>query len=152
MAGAYEPVLSRHPDARKARLPLFEPLAFGYLALSLGGPVASLCALYNGLLLRRPGLVVRAILVGLFSALAFFLTVAFLAGAGVENHRLIRVIGYLVHVLFGVLLVTSQWRHFRGHRFLGGAVIPLLWVVIAGILLQLQLPPKVALLLLGLPL
>lgn len=152
MVGAYEPVLSRHPDARKARLPLFEPLAFGYLALSLGGPVASLCAIYNGLLLRRPGLVVRAILVGVLSALAFVLTVALLIGTGVENYQLVRTVGYLVHVLFGALLVISQWRHFAGHKFLGGSAIPLLWVVIAGILLQLQLPPKIALLLLGLPL
>lgn len=149
---AYERVLSGYPDARRARLPLFEPLAFGYLALSLGGPVASLCALYNGLLLRRPGLVLRAILVGAFSALAFFLTVAFLLGAGLENYSFVRVIGYLVHVLFGALLVSSQWRHFHGHAFLRGRAIPLLWVVIAGIVLQLMLPPKVVLLLLGLPL
>lgn len=152
MAGAYAPVLARHPDARKAALPLFEPLTFGYLALLLGGPVASVCALYNGLLLRRPGLVARAILVGVLSAVAFFLTVAFLLGAGAENFRVIRLAGYLVHVLFGALLVTSQWRHFRGHRFLGGSVIPLLWVVIAGIVLQLLLPPKVVFFLLGIPL
>jgi len=152
MVGAYPAILSRHPDACKARLPLFEPLAFGYLALSLGGPVAALCAAYNGLLLRRPGLVVRAILVGVLSALAFVLTVALLIGTGVENYQIVRVVGYLVHVLFGALLVISQWRHFAGHRFLGGSAIPLLWVVIAGILLQLQLPPKIALLLLGLPL
>lgn len=93
MVGTYEPVLSRHPDARKARLPLFEPLAFGYLALWLGGPVASLCAIYNGLLPRRLGLVVRAILVGVLSALAFVLTVALLIGTGVENHRLVRIVG-----------------------------------------------------------
>jgi hypothetical protein len=36
--GACPAILSRHPDARKARLPLFEAIAFGYLALSLGGP------------------------------------------------------------------------------------------------------------------
>jgi len=152
MVGAYPAILSRHPDARKARMPLFEPLTFGYLALSLGGPVASLCALYNGLLLRRPALVLRAVLVGVFSAVAFFLTVVFLLGAGLENYSLLRVIGYLVHVLFGALLVTSQWHHFHGHAFLRGRAIPLLWVVVAGIVLQLMLPPKVVLLLLGLPL
>lgn len=152
MAEAYAPVLARHPDARKARLPLFEPLTFGYLALLLGGPVASVCALYNGLLLRRPGLVIRAILVGVFSAVAFFLTVAFLLGAGAENFRVIRVVGYLVHALFGALLVTSQWRHFRGHRFLGGSAIPLLWVVIIGIALQFLLPPRVVFFFLGIPL
>jgi chromate transport protein ChrA len=152
VAETYPLVLSRHPDARKARLPLFEPLAFGYLALSLGGPVASLCAIYNGLLLRRPGLAIRALVVGLLSAVTFFVTVAFLIGAGMENYRLVRVVGYLVHVLFGALLVASQWRHFRGHRHLGGKVIPLLGAVVAGILLQLALPPKILLLLLGLPL
>lgn len=69
-----------------------------------------------------------------------------------ENYRLVRVVGYLVHVLFGALLVPSQWRHFRGHRHLGGKVIPLLGVAVAGILVQLALPPRVLLLLLGLPL
>lgn len=148
----YKPILGRLPDGRVGRFPLFEPVAFGYLAVSLGGPVASVCALYNGLLLRRTGLVLRAIVIGALSFVCFFVAVTSLIGGGTTDGAVIRLVGSLIHLLFGALLAASQWDHFRGHRLLGGAVVPLLGTVIAGVLLRTILPTEVVLILLGFPL
>jgi hypothetical protein len=148
-APPYRPVLSRVPDGRRANAPLFDPLFFGYAALMLGAFPASLAALYNAAALRRWKTAALAVLIGIGGWVGFGLVLGALFLAGVKNAALAVFAGRVFSIALGALLAYTQWGHVRGHRILGGRRVPLLYAVLGALALQLVLPRRVILLLIG---
>jgi hypothetical protein len=151
VSASYLPALARVPDARRAPLPLFEPVLLAYVALLLGAPVASLLALFNAAVLRRPGPALLAAAAAAGSWLGFAALVSVLWELGARNVPLIILGGRIVHLLVGVLLAWSQWAHHRGHVFLDGREVPLLPAVLTAMALNYVLPFPFLLWLWGLP-
>jgi hypothetical protein len=146
----YRPLLGRVPDGRKARVPLFDPILFGYLSVMAGSGVGALPALYNAIALRRFGRAAVAVALGLMGRLGFHLLIGAASAAGITNVALVFLMGRLLHLGFGILLAWSQWGTVRGHRVLGGRIVPLLYCVLTTfVILQFLLPFKMLLFLLG---
>jgi hypothetical protein len=131
--------------------PLLNPILLPYLALVFGGVVAAIAGSYNALVLKRFGLVLRSLLVGLASSLCFVLAFAILRGAGVENRSVALIAGRLTHFAFGGVLYFIHRPHFRGHEFLGGTTVPLLPSYLVAIVVSLKIPGPIAAMLLGAP-
>jgi hypothetical protein len=145
------PLLSRHPDARRAKAPLLQPILLPYLALIFGSGVAALAACYNALMMRRGGLAARSLLAGAGGTIAFLVVAGNAIHFGAETVVAI-ILGRVVHFAFGGLLFSMQRPHIRGNEFLGGPMAPLLPSYLAAIAISLLLPSPLTLLLLGVPL
>jgi len=144
-----EPLLSRVPDARRSRLPLFPAAYFPYAALMIGAAPAAVCALWNAAGVRRWRPAIAALLLGAASWAGFGVVVG-LGMHGTRNLALVVIGARLVNLGFGLLLARTQWAYVRGHRFLGGAAVPLLQAVLATLVLALVLPTSTLLALWGL--
>jgi len=143
-------LLQRVPDGRRASLPLLSPVFFPYAALMLGPAVAGACALYNAVALRRGGLAVVAVVLGLLGWVGFGFVVAAAVAGGLENGLLALLPARLLNVGFGTLLAWSQWGHVRGHQFLDGKAVPLLHAVLVAFAAIFIIPLRARLLLEGL--
>jgi hypothetical protein len=141
-------LLTRVPDARRARFPLFDPVLLAYLSLILG-PIACLLGCVNALALRRPRLALTALGLGLFGWLGFGVVATLLLERGMRNVALVIVLARLCHVSAGALLAWSQWAHLRGHQFLDGRVVHTLGGVLVATALSVALPWPVRLWLWG---
>lgn len=139
-AQAYAPALAREPDARRAPFPLCDPVLLGYLSLVLGAPLACLAGLVNGVGLRRPRLVLIAIVLGVLGWFGFGAVIELLDRSGIRNVPLILLIARMWHIAVGALLAWSQWPHVRGHRFLDGRTVSTLGGVILATAASLALP------------
>jgi hypothetical protein len=146
----YQPLLSRVPDARRAPFPLVDPVLLGYLSFILGAPAAALCATYNALLLRRWLLALESAAVGLVAWFAFEPSITYVYEQTLDIN-IAFIILRLAGLAVGVFLAWRQWPHLRGHVFLDGKVVPILWGVIAGILIGTQLSMATLLTIMGLP-
>lgn len=148
---ALQPLLRRHPDARRSGIPLLDPILLPYVALMLGSGVAALAACYNALLLRRAGLALRSIFLAVVGWVLFLVVVVGTRRAGLENLAVGLILGRVVHFACGGVLYWMQRPYFRGHQFLRGPVIPMLASYLVALLVSMKLPVKVTLLLLGVP-
>jgi hypothetical protein len=142
------PLLRRHPDARRAKAPLLQPILLPYLALIFGSGVAALVACYNALMLKRGGLAGYSLLAGAGGMLSFLLVAGNAIHFGAEP-AVALILGRVVHFAFGGLLFALQRPHLRGNEFLGGPVAPLLPSYFGAIVISLLLPSRLSLLLLG---
>lgn len=145
------PLLARHPDARRAKAPILPSILFPYLALILGSGVASLAACWNAVMLRRGGLAIRSILVGLAGSLMFFIVVVGLVSSGTTRVSIALILGRVIHFAFGGLLYVMHRRHETGNEFLGGPELPLVASYVTVFVIQMMIPGRVLLLLLGVP-
>lgn len=145
------PMLRRHPDARKAKAPILPPILFPYLAVIFGSGIASLAACWNAAMLRRGGLAVRSILVGIGAWIAFVTVVLAIVVSGLAKVSIAIIIGRIVHFAFGGLLYAMHRRHATGNDFLGGPALPLVGSYVAAFVIHMMLPSRVLLLLLGVP-
>lgn len=143
------PVLHRHPDAREAPVPLPPAASWPYLALMVGIVPAAVGLLVTGLLLRRARPAVMALLVGLFGFLVplFLIVAATGLGYGAEAIKWVLLVDHLVAVALGVWLYKIANPYLRGHTFLGGRVLPLMWLVVGTFALIMLLPGETLLLL-----
>jgi hypothetical protein len=141
------PLLRRYPDARRAKAPLLPPALLPYLALLFGSSVAALVAVYNALMLRRPALALRSLLIGVGGWVSFFLIITF-ANA---NVRVVMILGRALHFAFGGVLYAMHRRHFTGSQFLDGPALPLVKSYVAAVVIYFILPSAVVALLLGVP-
>ena len=148
---AYTPALQRVPDARKAPFPLPDPVLLGYLSLVVGAPLACLVGAVNGVALRRPRLVLIALGLGVVGWFGSWAVAEGVYRGGVHSLALVILSARVLHVAVGALLAWSQWAHLRGHRFLGGRVVPTLGGVVLATALHLALPWTAVLWLWGLP-
>jgi hypothetical protein len=144
------PLLTRHPDARRAKAPLVQPILLPYLALIFGSGVASLVACYNALMMKRGGLAAKSLLAGAGGMLAFLVIVNNAIHLGAQP-AVALILGRVVHFAFGGVLFSMQRAHVRGNEFLGGPTVPILPSYVAVIVIWLLLPSRLALLL-GVPL
>ena len=145
---ALRPLLARHPDARRAKAALVPPILLPYLALMFGSGVAAVAAAYNAFMLRRGGLAVRSLLVGVAGWIAFLLIIA-----NASDHvRVMVIVGRIVHFAFGGLLYRMQRAHFTGSEFLHGDALPLVQSYVVAFVVYLVVPAKVMAVLLGVPL
>lgn len=119
-----QPMLQGVPDARRAPLPLFEPVTIGVLALMIGAPLACILALLNGLQLRRLSLIVMAAVVGPATIVLGQWVFEVLVENGLENISLLLLGVRLLYVAAGLLLGWQQWLHVKGHALLGGRTVP----------------------------
>ncbi len=145
------PLLERHPDARRAKGPLLQPVLLPYLALIFGSGVASLAACYNALMMKRGGLAAKSLLVGLLGTIAFVVVGGIALRLGAAPAVAI-ILGRVIHFAFGGLLFAMQRPHVRGNEFLSGPMAPLLPSYLATIAISIFLPARISLLLLGVPL
>ncbi|HKR64065.1 MAG TPA: hypothetical protein VJZ00_10060 [Thermoanaerobaculia bacterium] len=141
------PLLRRYPDARRANAPLLPPVLLPYIALMFGSAAAALIGVYNAIVLRRAGLAVRAVLIGIVGWLAFY---AIIANAG-THIQMFAVIGRLVHFLCGGWMYLTQRPHYAGSQFLGGRALPLVQSYVIAFVLYIMTPSKLLLLMLGVP-
>ena len=146
------PLLRRHPDARRAKAPLLHPILLPYLALIFGSGVAAVAAFYNALMLRRGGLAVRSLLVGLAGWLVFLIVVGNAVHFGLHNVRIAVILGRIIHFAFGGLLYTMHRPHFTGNQFRGGRALPIVQSYVVAFILYFIAPTNLLLLLLGVPL
>jgi hypothetical protein len=146
---ATRPLLRRHPDARLASVPLLEPSLLPYLGLMFGSPVAAAVSLYNALAIRRVGLAVRSLLLGIAGWIGFLLVLVIANRFGADNIAFI--LGRMFYFAIGGALFFIHRPHHRGHEFLGGRSVPILASYLAAIAISILLPGRVALLLLGVP-
>jgi hypothetical protein len=137
-------VLAGHPDARRARLPLFEPALLAGFGALLGPLAAAAGALWNGLALGRPRLALSAALLGGLGWLA-------IAGAGHTFPSVDVLLARLLGLGCGTLLWRLQRAHARGHAFLGGVSLPTLSWLLLALLGALALPSALLRPLQGLP-
>jgi hypothetical protein len=143
------PLLRRYPDARRAKAPLLQPALLPYLALLFGSSVAALVAVYNALMLRRPALALRSLLIGVAGWVSFFLIIA---SANANAHvRVVMILGRALHFAFGGVLYAMHRRHFTGSQFLDGPALPLVKSYVAAVVLYFIFPSAVVALLLGVP-
>ena len=144
------PLLSGHPDARRARTPLLQPVLLPYLALIFGSGVASLASCYNALAMKRGRLAGYSLLAGAGGMLAFLLVASSAIHFGMVPAVAV-ILGRVVHFGFGGLMFSMQRPYVRGNEFLGGPVAPLLpsYGVAVGIFIF--LPARLSLFLLGVP-
>jgi len=145
------PLLSRHPDARRAKAPLVHPILLPYLALIFGSGVASLVACYNAVMMKRGGLAAKSLLAGGGGMIAFLVIVSSTIHFGAQP-AVALILGRVVHFTAGGLLFSMQRAHIRGNEFLGGPTVPMLPSYVVAIVIWLLLPSRLALLLLGVPL
>lgn len=145
------PALARVPDARRGAFRLFDPVLLAYLALILGGSLAGLLGVVNGVALRRPRLALTALGLAVASWLGFWVTVEGLSRAGVSSAQALVLAGRLVHMAAGGALAWSQWAHLRGHQFLDGRVVSTLGGVVMATAAFIALPWQARLWLWGLP-
>ena len=137
-------VLGGYPDARRARLPPFEPALLAGFGALLGPLAAALAGAWNGLALGRPRLVAGAGLAGPAGWLA-------VVGAGLALPSAESLLARLLGLACGLLLWRQQSPHARGHAFLGGTSLPTLpWLLLA-VLAALALPAAALRGLQGLP-
>ena len=137
-------VLAGYPDARRARLPLFEPALLAGFGALLGPLAAGAGAVWNGLALGRPRLALSAVLLGGLGWLA-------IAGAGHALPSIDALLARLLGLGCGALLWRLQRAHLRGHAFLGGVCLSSLpWLLLA-LLGALALPAAALRPLQGLP-
>lgn len=145
------PLLGRYPDARRAKAPILSPILFPYLALIFGSGVASLAACWNAVMLRRGGLAIRSLLVAIGGWLAFLVVVIGVVSSGLAQVSIALILGRVVHFAFGGLLYAMHRRHETGNEFLGGPAVPLVASYLTAFAIQLVLPSRVLLFLLGVP-
>lgn len=148
---AYEPRLLKMPDGRRAAMPLFNPVIIGYVSLMLGSLAGAALAVYNAIALRRARPLVRAVFLGGLGWLGFLIVVSALWHAGLKNPNLAILAGRLFHLVVGILLGAGQVPYVRGHAILGGGEVPFLPAFLGAFALTFVLPPRIQLLLLGLP-
>lgn len=146
-----KPLLARHPDARRAPAPLLEPILLPYVAIMFGSVVAAAVATYNALMLRRPALIARSLLLGVMGWLGFLMMPALLRPAGITNLSVAVILGRLVHFAIGGVMFWIFRPHAGGHEFLGGKNVPLLPSYLVAFLIAWNLPARVTLMLLGVP-
>jgi hypothetical protein len=132
--------LSRVPDARRSRLPLFEPAFLPYAALMIGAAPAAVVALWNAVGVRRWRPAALALVCGVAGWVGFGIIIQLLLGAGWRSLSLAIIVARLANLGFGLLLARSQWAYARGHRFLGGRAVPLLPAVVVTLVVTLVLP------------
>lgn len=145
------PLLARHPDARRAKAPLLQPVLLPYLALIFGSGVASLAACYNAAMMRRGGLAAKSLLIGILGTIAFVVVGATAIRLGAEP-AVAMILGRVIHFAFGGLLFARQRPYVRGNEFLSGPMAPLLPSYLVTIAISIFLPARISLLLLGVPL
>ncbi len=131
-------------------MPLLEPVFMGYVALMLGPLVAAACALFNALSLRRLRPTLVALAVGAGGWLGAGLVLTGLVAAGVSNPGLVLLGVRAFDLGAGALLAASQWGQVRGHRLLGGRVVPLLSAILVAFAATFFLPWRATAVLLGL--
>ena len=146
-----QPLLRRYPDAHKARAPLLEPILLPYVALMFGAFIAALVGSYNALLLKRPALILKSLLVGIAASFSFVLVIMVLQQFGVTDRRVAFILGRFVHFGFGGLLYFLHRPHFRGHQYLGGPAVPLLPSYLAAIVISVMVPNPAPLMFIGVP-
>ncbi|MGH9884676.1 MAG: hypothetical protein ACREBE_04060 [bacterium] len=146
---AYTPVLGRVPDARRAPIPLFPPAVLGYLALMLGAGVAGTLALWNALALRRAGVALVSLALGLVGWAGYGAVIVATASSGVKNVAVLLLLARVFSLAIGIVLAWHQTAQVRGHSFLDGRTVPLLPCIVAGLVLSLLLPWRVLLVLMG---
>jgi len=149
---ALRPLLKRYPDAHRSAAPLLEPILLPYVSLIFGSAVAAVAAAYNGVIIKRTGLVLRSLLLGALGWVAFILVVVLARQAGIENPRVLLILGRTMHFGFGAVLYLIHRPYFRGHEFLGGRAVALLPSYLTAFVISMMLPPRLELLLLGVPL
>lgn len=146
---ATRPLLRRHPDARLASVPLLDPSLLPYLGLMFGSPVAAAVSLYNALAIRRVGLAVRSLLLGIAGWIGFLLVLVIANRFGADSIAFI--LGRMFYFAIGGALFFIHRPHHRGHEFLGGRSVPILASYLAAIAISIWLPGRIALMLLGVP-
>lgn len=141
------PLLRRVPDARRSSAYLVDPILFPYLALLFGLPVVVLLACFNAGALRRWGLLLGSLGLGLIGWIAFLQTVYLLRATAFAF-----IAGRAVNFVIGCVFYFLQRHHIRGHAFLGGSLVPLRPFYIGAFIVAVFMPPQLARLLLGVPL
>lgn len=149
-AASYQPVLGGVPDARKSPIPLVDPILLGYLSFILGAPFAAACGTLNALLLRRWLLALESLAIGALAWFAFEPSMLYLLEQ-TRDVNLSFIALRLGGLAVGAGLAWRHWPYVRGHVFLEGKTVPVLWGVIGGILLGTQLSRKILLTLMGMP-
>jgi hypothetical protein len=144
------PLLKRYPDARRAKVPLLDPILFPYLALMFGAPATAIVSLWNALALRRWGLALQSLLYGALGWLAFVLTLVAVAGTLDLTPVIALIVGRVVYFVFGGLLYLRHRSYARGHAYLAGTVVGIMPSYLAAYLLSTALA-KYRLQILGVP-
>ena len=144
-----EPRLARYPNARRAAWPLVEPLLLPYLGLMFGSLLVGVVAAVVLASLRRGWAALLAFAAGAVTWISISPAIDFAYSLGVENPRLLVLVVRLIHFVMGGLLFGLCARHVRGHRFLGGRMMPAVASYLTAFLLAMVLPWRVLILLLG---
>jgi hypothetical protein len=147
-ADLLRPSLRRYPDGRRAAAPQLEPLLLPYIALMFGSAVAALFAAYNAVVIRRFGLAVLSLLLGISGWIACVL----MAAAASEKNVVFTLLGVRVlHFLAGGLLFFMQRPYVHGSAFLHGRIAPVRASYLAALAAAWFMPVRLLLILLGVP-
>lgn len=149
--GPLRPLLARYPDARRANVPLFEPVLLPFVALMFGAPAAGALAAYNAIALRRWARAAAAIAIGIAGWLAFVFIIVVSDSLITHNARLVILIGRAMHFLLGAVLYLQQRRIVTGHEFLAGRMVPMRASYLLAFALQFVIPGALLALMLGVP-
>jgi hypothetical protein len=124
------PHLRRVPDARLAPVMLLPAIAYVYTALMVGIVPTCLAFVTCAALLRRPLLVLAGLVM---TAIGFVLPVVPILALSPffdePNYALIIAIFRMFSVVLGFGLYKLMVPHMRGHAFLGGQQVPLMWII-----------------------
>lgn len=142
------PQLRRFPDARRAAVPLFDPILLSYLGLAFGAGVAGLIGCFNAVAIRRFGLAALSLLTGAAAWLSYAVVIQAVDRA-THNVPLAVFAGRAMHFAVGSGLYFAQRAYVRGHTFLGGTKLPVMQTYAAAVLLVILLPNAVLWFLLG---
>jgi hypothetical protein len=144
------PLLKRYPDARRAPIPLVEPVLLPYLALLFGSAVAGVVAAYNAVAIRRFGLAALSLAAGAAGWAAFALLVIRVEDAH-GNLELALIVGRILHFIIGGWLFLTERPYLRGHAFLQGRMLPVVLTYVVAFVIALVMPADIWLLLTGVP-
>ncbi|HKO58745.1 MAG TPA: hypothetical protein VJ276_22960, partial [Thermoanaerobaculia bacterium] len=127
-----------------------EPLLLPYIALMFGSAVAGLFAAWNAVVIRRFGLALLSLLLGL---VAWFACVVMVFAANKAHVRVVFLLlgARVLHFLVGGLLFLLQRPHVHGSEFLHGRLAPMRASYVATLAAAWFIPLRLLLILLGVP-
>lgn len=150
-AGPLRPLLRRYPDARRASVPLIEPLLLPYVALLFGSSAAAALAAYNSFAIRRRALAALCLAIGIAGWLAFAFIVIVAEAHPQWNLRIAVLFGRAIHFALGGLLYFVQRRTTNGHEFLHGSMVPMRASYLIAFGLAFVIPWRILAVMLGVP-